>query len=202
IFVGGAAAFGVTAVASFLLAQRVGFNPLEIFWDPQQSLRLVAIYGLLCVPFFCAATAICLTFARFAGEPHRIYGFDIIGAGVGCLAILAALFVAPPADVLRLIGVLGLVAAAVAALTDVRRPRALPAVLLLIGLAVAVLPQEWTRLQPSPYKELSQALRVIGARVVAERSSPLATITVVENQTIPLRHAPGMSLNATIQPPP
>src|SRR5438874_9620750 len=47
VFVGSTALFGVTAVASFLLAQRVGFNPLEIFWDPQQSLRLVAIYGLL-----------------------------------------------------------------------------------------------------------------------------------------------------------
>src|SRR5438477_3976923 len=34
VFVGSTALFGVTAVASFLLAQRVGFNPLEIFWDP------------------------------------------------------------------------------------------------------------------------------------------------------------------------
>ena len=56
------------------------------------------IYGLLFVPFFCAATAICLTFTRFAGAPHRIYSFDISGAGLGSLGILAALFLLTPTD--------------------------------------------------------------------------------------------------------
>ena len=53
------------AVACFLLAQRVAFNPLEMLWDPRQPLRLLVIYVLLFVPFFCAATCICLTFTRF-----------------------------------------------------------------------------------------------------------------------------------------
>src|SRR4029453_943537 len=66
VFVIGATLFGVSAVAGFLLAQRVGFDPLELLWDPQQPMRLLAVYALLLVPFFCAATAICLTFARFS----------------------------------------------------------------------------------------------------------------------------------------
>jgi SAM-dependent methyltransferase len=57
-------------------------------------------------------------------------------------------------------------------------------------------------LHPSEYKELSQALAVKGTRVVAELSSPMGLITVVESPVIPFRHAPGMSLNAVMEPPP
>src|SRR5438445_12003139 len=39
-FVTAAALFGICAVAGFLLAQDVGFDPLEMLWDPRQPLRL------------------------------------------------------------------------------------------------------------------------------------------------------------------
>ena len=54
----------------------------------------------------------------------------------------------------------------------------------------------------SPYKDLRQALRIAGTKVVAEKSSPLGFISVVESTQIPWRHAPGLSLNATLEPPP
>jgi hypothetical protein len=203
VFVGAAALFGIFAVAGFLLAQRVAFNPLEMLWDPQQPLRLFLLYALLFVPFFCAATAICLTFTRFGGESHRIYSADILGAGAGSLAILAALFVASPTDALKLIGALGLAAAAIAALRCGLQPRALAVGLL--GAAVVLplgLPADWTRLNPSEYKDLAQMLEIDGTRVVAERSSPLGQVTVVESLRVPLRHAPGLSLNAPGEPPP
>lgn len=203
VFVAAAASFGVTAVAGFLLAQWVAFNPLEMLWDPQQPLRLLLIYGLLFIPFLCAATAICLSFTRFSGEPHRIYSFDILGAGAGCLAILATLFLTTPATALTLIGALGFVAAAAAAFSGRVRPRWVPATLLVAALLLpAALPTDWARLQPSQYKDLSQTLSVRGTRVVAERSSPIALITVVESPAIPFRYAPGLSLNATMEPPP
>ena len=44
-------------------------------------------------------------------------------------------------------------------------------------------------------------LRVSGTRVVAERFSPLGLVTVVESEAIPLRHAPGLSLNSQLEPP-
>src|SRR6185437_13196829 len=51
------------------------------------------------------------------------------------------------------------------------------------------------------FKDLSQTLSITGTRIVAERSSPIATIDVVESPVIPFRHAPGLSLNATSEPP-
>src|SRR5262249_1919248 len=161
-------------VAAFLLAQRVEFNPLEMLWDWRQPLRLVAVYALLSIPFFCAATCICLSFARFAEEPDRIYSSDIIGAGTGCLAILGALYVTSPPGALQWIAALGLVAAALASGSLGVQARWLPmalvggAAVLLVGL-----PSQWVALHPSLYKDLSQTLAVRGTRVVAESSSPM-----------------------------
>jgi len=203
VFVAGAAAFGIFAVTNFLLSQRVEFNPLELAWDPQQSLRLLAIYVLLFVPFFCAATALCLTFTRFGEASHRIYSFDILGGGAGCLAILLALFVVTPTDALKLIGALGLTAAAMADLHFAKRPRAMGLALLACAIALPFcIPADWTRLNASQYKDLRQALQIGGARIVAERSSPLSMLTVVESPQVPFRYAPGLSLNAPAEPPP
>ena len=202
VFVVAAAAFGVLAVTGFVLAQRVAFNPLELLWDPRQPLRLLAVYALLFLPFFCAGTALCLTFARFGAESHRIYSFDILGAGAGSLAILVALFALAPMDALKATGALGLAAAAVAAFRCGGNLRATGVIL--IGAAVAlpsVVPAGWTRLAASEYKELSQALQIGGARIVAERSSPLGVISVVASPQVPFRHAPGLSLNAPGEPP-
>jgi hypothetical protein len=196
-----AALFGISAVMGFALAQRVPFNPLEILWDPRQPLLLLLVYLLLVPPFFCVATALCLTFARFGAQAHRIYSFDTLGAGLGSIGILAALYLLAPADALRLIGGLGLAAAALAGWQS--GARRLPAALLLAALAVPpLLPAQWVELIPSPYKDLSQALNIQGARVIAERSSPLGLLSVVDSPLAPLRHAPGLSLNATAEPPP
>ena len=56
-------------------------------------------------------------------------------------------------------------------------------------------------LRLSPYKGLSQMLLVPGTHVVEQRSSPLGLLSVVESTQMPLRHAPGLSLLATQEPP-
>ena len=203
VFIAAATAFGVTSVGGFLIAQQIAFNPLEILWDPQQPLRLCAVYALLFVPFFCAATCTCLTFTRFGGQAHRVYAFDIAGAGIGCLGILALLFALTPSQVLVAVGTTGAIAAAVAVKPCGLSRRILPAVLFGAALAgLLMLPRDWTGLRLSEYKELSQALAIDGTRIVAERSSPLGQVTVVESARIPFRHAPGLSLGAKHEPPP
>lgn len=202
VFTVGAVLFGLSAIACFTLAQHIPFNPLEILWDPRQPVRLLWIYLLLFIPFFCAAVCICLTFTRFQAQIHRIYAFDILGAGVGSLAIVAALFVLTPVDALRLLGGTGIAAGALASMACGWHRRWLPALLLATAVIVpASVPERWIALSPSEYKELSQTLRIKDARTIAQAWSPMGLITVVDSPTIPLRHAPGLSLNATMEPP-
>ena len=63
LFCAAAAAFGVSAIGCFALAQRVPFNPLEIFWDPRQIAYLLAVYLLLVCPS-CAPAPACAWLSR------------------------------------------------------------------------------------------------------------------------------------------
>ena len=96
VFATAAGLFGVTALLAVLAAQRVGFNALEILWDPRQLGRLGLIYGLLIVPFLCAATALCLSFTRFPDQIPRLYAADILGAATGGRGALGPLLPPPP----------------------------------------------------------------------------------------------------------
>ncbi len=202
-----AALFGVTAVAGFSLAMRLPFNPLAIVWDGRQILWLGLSYLLLVVPFFFGGAAIGLSFARYTGEIGRLYAVDLIGAGVGALGVVAVLFAVPPDTTLRLVAALGLLAAAMVLVPSGSTVRARGAAVGLgvAALAVAVwLPPALTAFQPhiSQYKGLSTALLVPDTRVIAQRSSPLGLVDVVESPTIPFRHAPGLSFNNMTEPPP
>src|SRR5574340_197396 len=111
------------------------------------------------------------------------------------------LLMMPPHRMLTALSALASLAAAIAVAELKVRPKWL--LELFVGLAVlAAVAMPDIRVHSSPYKDLSQAMNIAGARVVEERSSPLGQITVVENTRVPLRHAPGMSLNASTEPPP
>ena len=194
--------FGITAVTNVTLAHGLPLNPLELLWDSRQWLSLLALYVLLSVPFFCAATSIGIAFTQWSGRIHWLYQGDLLGAGGGALSIILALFLFPPSTCLRLVSLLGFVAAALACRQWVT-PQWLP--LLLLGgggLLASMWPQQWLTPQPSAYKGLTQTLRLPEATVLSEQSSPLGWLTVVQSPAIPLRYAPGMSLHSPVEPPP
>jgi spermidine synthase len=200
-YVGNALLFGLLAPGAFLLVQEIPFNPLELPWDPRQPLTLMAIYGVLLVPFFCGANCICLAFFRFRERIHGIYGANLLGSGAGALGVVYLLSVFMPLYALRVVGMLGLAAGLAALVQCGMHHRWLAAGAITVLSVVMLLPQIPLELKLSPYKGLSQALRVQGAQLVTERSGPLGLVSVVESPLIPFRNAPGLSLNATSEPP-
>lgn len=203
IFVVNAALFGISAIGCFLLVQQLPINTLEMLWDADQWRYLLLSYLLLFMPFFFAANAICLTFAKFGGLIPRIYAFDLIGAGLGALGIIVALYFITPQSTLQLLAMLGLLAAVSGAIEcGLPGQRILALSLIILMMLAWLLPQQWLKLNPSEYKALSQALQREGAVMKEERSSPLGLITLVENDRIPFRFAPGLGLSSTSEPPP
>ncbi len=188
--------FSVGTVICFALAQRVPFNPLELAWDPGQLVALSLLYLLLAIPFFCVAFAIGLSLMRHGGVLHHLYRADLLGAGVGCFGIVALLFLVHPTRALALVSGSGLVAAALVSWQP--RRRLLSTALGMAALALPLVwPADWLAPRISEFKSQSQALRVPGSEIIAERSSPLGLLTVVKSGEIPLRHAPGLSLGFT-----
>ena len=196
--------FAVASAVSFPLAQRLPFHPEDLFWGSGSYGALLAIYLLLALPFFFAANAVGLALVRFPRGTGRVYASDLAGAGLGAAAVVALLFLIFPGAALKAL----IAAALLTVLVGVFETRPLglssrwAVVPLLAALAaVPLLPGTWTAPQPSSYKALSQTLQVPGSRIVAERSSPLGLVTVVANDEVPLRHAPGLSLRAETGPP-
>lgn len=198
-FVVNSSLFGLASVGALAVAQRLPFNPLEIVWDPRQSLLLGAVYLLLAVPFFFAANAIGLCLTALRERIHRIYLADLLGAGLGAALVVLLLYPLSVATCLRAVVGVGLLAAAVAAMDRALDLRTWIAPLLVVAAVAAPLavPDSWIEPRVSQFKGLAQALRMPGAEVISERSSPLARLDVVRSPRIPFRHAPGLSLAFT-----
>jgi spermidine synthase len=192
--------FSLSTISCFLIAQQIPFNAEEILLDVNQSFYLLYIYLLLTLPFFFAANAIGLVFMKHRQHISQIYAADMIGAGLGSIAIIVLLFFLLPNEALRLLAVLGILVGVLACweLGVDGKTRLIFIPLLVLPL---LLPTTWTTLNISPYKSLQQTMRITGTRIVAEYSSPLALLNIIESPDIPFRHAPGLSLNADIEPP-
>jgi hypothetical protein len=195
--------FSLTITASFLLVQKLPFNALEILWDSAQWGYLLAAYMLLLLPFFFAANCIVLTFGAFSDQIPRIYGFDLLGAGIGSILLIYSLMFIQPQQVLLVISCTVLVAVAVAMVEMRTHYRLTASVIIVFSIVtVAMLPKEWLSLQISPYKPLSQSLQISGSQVERVLSGPHGVVTVLENRRIPFRLAAGVSLNNIVEPPP
>lgn len=196
--------FGLAIPVSYELVQLIPLNPLEILWDVRQGVYLLQTCLVLFLPFFFAGNCLTLAVARFREEVHRIYFFDLVGAGLGALSIVALLHAVAPWDCLALLSAPPLAAAGLVRLDlPYRRSRfAGLALILLAGAFPWLLPHRQAPPKISPYKGMSTALLAPGAQVVAQRTSPLGWLAVVESPSVPFRHAPGMSLLCTSEPPP
>ena len=192
--------FSLTTIGCYMLAQDIPFNAEEILWDVKQVFYLGAMFLILTLPFFLAATAICLSFIKYEAKVPWIYAADLLGAGIGSLSILFLLYWVFPQWALILIGISGLIAV-ILAVYELRYP--VPKIvginaLLLIGLLIYAGP--YLELNMSPYKGLMQTLRIDGTEVIEEHSSPLGYLSVVKSEQVPFRYAPGLSVKSQAEP--
>ncbi len=202
-FSGNALLFAVALVGSFAISQRLAFNPLEILWDPLQWLVLLQNYFVLFLPFLFAGNCLSLALAHYRQVIHRLYCFDLLGAGCGALGMVGLLFCFDPSECLRVLPVSGFLAAGFAQFDTKKKSSITAGILItLFGAASPWLwPEGWVSLRLSEYKGLSMALKIPDAKILTHRSGPLGWLTAVESPTIPFRHAPGMSLTCSLEPP-
>ena len=198
-FVGGSMLFGVSSLGCVAIAQRLPFDPLALTWDANQIVYLAGTFLVLALPFFAAASCIGLALWRFPDQIPRLYGYDLIGAGLGAVALMLALALLAPADALLAVCIAGLAVAVITAWIRGWHP---PSVTLLsvVLLTIAV---SWARptIAPAAYKDLAQSLATVGASLDTEFSGVVGTISVVRNETVPTRQAPGLSLQSAALPP-
>ncbi len=75
-------------VVGFGLFQIVPFEPFSLGKDGMQWLYLPLAYLAVTLPFFFAGTTIAGLLTRHAEFVHRLYRYDLLGAGLGSLAVI------------------------------------------------------------------------------------------------------------------
>lgn len=187
-FAAAAALYGLSVPLSLRAAAAVDFNVLQVGWDAGEWLRLLALQGLFFVPLLFAALAVAIALALHAQRPGPMYAMNLLGSGLGAVAAIPLLEIAPPATVL-----VGLAAAA--ALSAALLGRLVPAVQGAACAAIVLLLGP-SGLPMSPFKDLPATPRKV---LIETRHGPLGRIDLVESTAI--HHAEGLSMLSEALPP-
>jgi hypothetical protein len=160
------AAFVISASAAPPLVARVPLEPLLLAWRADAWGWLIVRELLVAVPFATGAAAVTLALRVESGRPGAIYGIHLLGSGLGVALGVALMAVRPTADLHRFAVACGVGAWLSAAVGDPHRRRGW-LVAVVVGAAIAGAWGSAPRLAPE--KDLAQALRLPGARLLADQ---------------------------------
>jgi len=113
-------AFGVLTLVCFWLMQRVPFDPFSLLADRRQLFLMPLYYIIISLPFFCSGLVLALLFTRGTEQINRLYAFDLLGAGMGCAALVLVLPAFGGSGAVVVAAALGLLAATVFAINTAR----------------------------------------------------------------------------------
>lgn len=83
--------YAVSIIASFVIINKIPFDPFSLFVDSSQFLYLPVYYIVITLPFFLAGLIIGQLFTRFKSDINRLYFYDLIGAGLSCFVFILVL---------------------------------------------------------------------------------------------------------------
>ena len=144
--------FGVLTVGGFWLMQRLPFDPFSLFAEPRQLLFMSLYYVLLTLPFFCSGLALALLFTRGAAQIHRLYAWDLAGAGLGCALIVLVMPAFGGSGSVVVAAALGLLAAVVFGLYTARGLALAGALLSVAAFAFACIADRAVPIAITPHK--------------------------------------------------
>ena len=170
----------VAAALGYRGVTLIGFNPLQLqnqatLW-PQ--LANIGLYYVALLPFFfLGGLYISLTFVLHPKAIGRVYGFDLVGAGLGALAALGLMFAVHPFALVPCL----LVPLALAACLDRRMPVVFAALAALAGAEAMLILDDAADF--NDYKAIYAPLHVPDSKTVATIRSPRGLYMVLDDFT-------------------
>lgn len=192
--------FSLSCLVSYLIVNTIPFDSYRLALENRQLAYLVVYYLSLAVPFFFAGLVLGISLSKLPSKAGRIYGFNMVGSGVGCLLVLVSPSVFGGGGTVVLAALIGMASVFLFALPGHRRLLGLTTagcfvlVVLLVSLAPIL------EVKMSPYKDLSQVLFRGQTRILWTGWNSFSRVDVVESSSIHV--APGLSFNNKQELPP
>lgn len=186
-----ALSFSIGLILSYLAINYLPFDAYRIAWEPIQFLYLALYYLALTLPFFLGGLVLGLPLAALpADKTARVYAANLAGSGLGCVIALGAITLFDVTGAVIVAAMLAEFGTLVFSIHTKIRYLAI-GVLAMLGVLLLTRPAYFD-LRLSPYKSLSQTLRIPDARIVTNTWNAYSRVQVVESSTV--RSAPGLSL--------
>ena len=195
-----AALFSASSLGGYLVVNNIPFDSYRITLESRQLFYLIVYYLSLAIPFFFTGLALGVALSKTPARAGNLYGFNMIGAGLGSLLVLVSPSYFGGGGTVVLSALLGLGAVFVFSL-----PRLKP----FLGLAIAggigliilmVSSPAVLEIKMSPYKSLSQVLRHTQAQILSTEWNAFSRVDVIKSRSLHL--APGLSFNYKGEVPP
>jgi len=196
--------FPVFLTFGFIISTKLVFNPYEMTFNLKQinQIKLVLsmffYFSLMGISFFLGALIICIALLKHSVSKTNFY--NLLGSGVGALAVVGASFLWHPFNIMMGIILIATVPALVMAIQgSVKYLLTALIIIILISGALFMLFSFPGFKKVSQYKAISQALNLPNAKIVHQAYSPLAVVQVVQAKG--LRTTAGLSLISPFQVP-
>ncbi|MBI5749235.1 MAG: hypothetical protein HZA00_08925 [Nitrospinae bacterium] len=187
--------FAIFSPLSYIITNRIAFDPIKIAWDPMQIIYILIYYILFSIPFFFSGMTISVAISRFNNIVHRIYFSDLIGAGSGCLLALLIFSLTGASNSVVISSISGILASTIFSLQpSPYKKNSFPyrLILIVIPISIIIISPPFMEIAISPYKGLQTALRHPDAEIVKTEWDSISRVDVIKSGAV--RFAPGLSL--------
>jgi len=185
--------FSLGCLGSYLVINSIPFDSYRVAWEGRQLLYLVVYYLSLAIPFFFTGLALGAALSKMPSQAGKIYGFNMVGSGLGCLLVLVSPSLFGGGGSVVLAALIGLAAVFLFLLPRFKLLLGL-AFFGVVGLIILLVSLPATlEIRMSPHKSLSQVLLHPQARTLWTGWNAFSRVDVVESSSI--HTAPGLSFN-------
>ena len=193
------ALFSVSVLITYIISNRVPFDPITIAWDNMQVIYIFVYYILLGIPFFLSGMTTAIAIERSETRVNTVYFSSFLGSAIGSIFVLPFFKYLGGSGVVVFTSLIGGLGAVVFTLYLKKRVKLLMGWIFLL---IILLPYSSTIIpvKVSPYKSLNIALRYQNAELIETQWNSFSRIDVVESGYI--RYAPGLSLSYIENLPP
>ncbi len=181
--------YPLSVIFSYIMINLIPFDPYLIPWSKIQLLYFFFILSIFLIPFFFSGLIVSLSLTLFSSIHSTLYCMTFIGASTGSLLALFSLSRLDEFSTLLISIIIGFLASLL--LCKDSKYNSISVVFLLIFIHLFVYKPFDIPIRLSPYKDLSQILKVPSTKVVATYRNVSSRIDILESPTI--RYAPGLS---------
>jgi len=179
---------GVSVFLGYVISNLIPFDPVKLLWEKSQILYVALYCFVLSVPFFFSGILVATAFSIFSKKSELLYGSDLIGAGIGALAVVVLLNIAGPENAVLSASTLCFIGAMV---IGTRYTRALAVLFILFNLSMFFIHPNFIDVRISPYKRLPLFLKYPGAEHLKTYHSSYSRVDTFKSPAV--RFAPGIS---------